>query len=177
VHSHIAFLCSIAIFISLSNFPSQSVIFKLVTPQSPIPVAAKYKSYVCGSLGASNASSSPAGGIDVALKKCSALRRTDLSSRGVLLIVCVCISVNMVSGNMNILHLKWLGRRGRIKKERKFSTVTKNLLMTTNLHTGQCSYNSYSVRWLKLYCHTSQQIRNFNSVAKSAAKTEHDETS
>ena len=67
MHSHIAVLCSIAIFISLSNFPSQSVIFKLVTPQSPVPVAARYKAYVCGSLGASNASSSPAGGIDVPL--------------------------------------------------------------------------------------------------------------
>jgi len=67
VHSHIAFICSIAIFISLSNFLSQSVIFKLVTPQSPNPVAARYKAYVCGNLGASNASSRPAGGIDVPL--------------------------------------------------------------------------------------------------------------
>jgi len=49
--------------------------------------------------------------------------------------------------------------------------------MTTNLHTGQYSYNSYSVRWFKLHCSTNQQIRNFISVAKSAAKTEHDETS
>jgi hypothetical protein len=65
--SHIAFLCSIAIFISLSNFSSQSDIFKLVTPQSPITVDARYKAYVCGSLGAGNASSSPAGGIDVSL--------------------------------------------------------------------------------------------------------------
>ena len=78
---------------------------------------------------------------------------------------------------MNILHIKWLCKIGRNKKESKFSTVTKNLLMTTNLDTGQCSYNSYSVRWLKLHCNKSQQIRNFNSVAKSAAKTEHYETS
>jgi hypothetical protein len=78
---------------------------------------------------------------------------------------------------MSNLHLKWLGRRGRNKKEIKFSTVTKKLLMTTNLHTGQYSYNSYNVRWFKLHCHTNQQIRNFISVAKSAAKTEHDETS
>jgi len=78
---------------------------------------------------------------------------------------------------MNILHIKWLCKIGRNKKERKFSTVTKNLLMTTNLDTGQCSYNSYSVRWLKLHCNTKQKIRNFNSVVKSAAKTEHDETS
>jgi hypothetical protein len=86
----------------------------------------------------------------------------------------MCVAVSVVKWNMNILHLKWLSRRGRNEKERKFSTVTKNLLMTTNLHTGQCSYNSYSVGWLKLHCHTSQQIRNFNSVAKSAAKTGHD---
>ena len=72
---------------------------------------------------------------------------------------------------MNILHTKWLWKIGRNKKESKFSTVTKNLLMTTNLDTGQCSYKSYSVRWLKLHYNTSQKIRNFNSVAKSAAKT------
>ena len=94
--------------------------------------------------------------------------------------VCVCVSVSVcvcVKCNMNILDLEWLGRRGPNKKERKFSTVTKNLLMTANLHTAQCSYNSYSVRWFKLHCNTSLQIRNFNSVAKSAAKTKHYVTS
>ena len=189
MHSHIAVICSIVIFISLSIFPSQSVNFKLLTPQSPIPVAARPKAYVWGSLGASNASSNPAGGIDFPLLyvvRCEELIPRPEGSYWmcvcvcVSVSVCVCVSVSVcvcVKCNMNILDLEWLGRRGPNKKERKFSTVTKNLLMTANLHTAQCSYNSYSVRWFKLHCHTSQQHRNFNSVAKSAAKTEHYETS
>jgi len=49
--------------------------------------------------------------------------------------------------------------------------------MTPNLHTAQCSYNIYSVRWLKLHCYKRPNIRNFNYVAKCETKTGRGETS
>jgi len=55
--------------------------------------------------------------------------------------------------------------------------VTKIPLMIPNLHSAQCSYNNYSVRWLKLHFHESKKIRNFSSVFKYAAKTEYGEPS
>jgi hypothetical protein len=126
--THLAFLCSIAIFISLSNFPSQSDIFKLVTPQSPITVDARYKANVCGSLGAGNASSIPAGGIDVSpvnVVRCEGLIPRPEGSYWMCVCVCVCVClcvcvvVSVVRSNLKILHLKWLGRRSRNKNERK----------------------------------------------------------
>jgi len=68
MYTYISFICSIAIFISLSYIPSQSVTLKLVTPQSPIPVAVQSYALVCCSLVAGNASSNPAGGIEVSLE-------------------------------------------------------------------------------------------------------------
>jgi len=54
-------------------------------------VAARYKAYVCGSLGVSNASSSPAGGIDVPLvnvERCEEL--ISRPERSHWMCVCVC---------------------------------------------------------------------------------------
>jgi len=81
--TYIAFLCSIAIFISLSNFPSQSVNFKLVTPQSPISVDARCKVQVCGSLVAGNASSNMAGVMEVSMWMFCIAKGRSLIQRGV----------------------------------------------------------------------------------------------
>jgi len=72
---------------------------------------------------------------------------------------------------MNFQNLKRFDRRGRTKEERKGCTLTKIPLMITNLHFAQCSYNKYSVRWLKLHCHETKKFRHFSSVVKCATKT------
>jgi len=58
-------------------------------------VAARYKAYVCGNLGASNASSRPAGGIDVPLVnvvRCEELISRPEGSYWICLCVCMCVS-------------------------------------------------------------------------------------
>jgi sensor domain CHASE-containing protein len=66
-------------------------------------------------------------------------------------------------------------QRRKKKKKRKNPIVTKVTLVNSNLHTAQCSYNIYSVGWLKSHCHKTPNIRNFNYVAKCVKKVEHGE--
>ena len=102
--------------------------------------------------------------------ECCVLREADHSSGGILPNVCVCMSINVIRCNMNAQHFKWVGRRGRTKREGR-EPVTKIPQMTPKLHTAHCSYNIYSVRSLKLHCHKGPKIRKFNFDSKCAAKT------
>ena len=94
----------------------------------PISVAAPSKTWVFGRLLAGIAGSNPAGSTDGCLLwvlcviKYGFLRRADLSSRGVLrtvrVCVCMCVSPVVIRGNNNTLRLQWVGRK-RSELERK----------------------------------------------------------
>ena len=85
-------------------------------------MAARSKAWVCGRSIAGIAVSNPAGGMD-SFWECCLLSGRGLcdwaypSSRGVLLSVCVCVSLSVIRCNNNPLHLQSKLNEVRTKKE------------------------------------------------------------
>ena len=86
-----------------------------------------------------------AGGMDVSLVNVLISRGRYLIERG----PNECVSV--VRCKKNILNLKYLATRGRIKKEIKSYTVTKITLFIPKLHYAQCSHRNYSATKAKSF--------------------------
>jgi len=96
----------------------------------PLPVAAQTKAWGCGRRLAVIAGSNLAGLCMSCLLwvlcvvRYRSLRRADHSSRGVLLIVCLCHWVCVIRCNSNPLQLQWVGRKGQTKKKRIMCIIT-----------------------------------------------------
>ena len=153
----------------------------LLTPQSPIPLAARSKAYICGCLVAGNGSSNPAGVMDGSLVNGVCCERPiSLPKESYRMCVCVC---ECVSDCVCVYQWVWSGatwpstqKTGKKKcrnEKGQNSLETKTTLKTPNLHTAQCSYNTYSVRWIN-YIVIKAQIYKFYFDAKCVVKTGYD---
>jgi hypothetical protein len=99
--------------------------FKFSESKPPIPVAARFKAWLCNRSLGGITGSNPAGiwyllwVFCVVQEEASATGPSPFQQRSPTGCACVCVSLSVFRSNNNILHHKWLGRRGKTKRDGK----------------------------------------------------------